>query len=55
MAEDKHAGLGGSYMINDAGEKVLVHRTDYVAPEPPAPAKKQNRAAPVADNKPQGE
>ena len=28
----KENELGGSYEINDAGEKVLVHRTGYVAP-----------------------
>lgn len=39
MAQDKHANMGGSYVINEAGEKVLVHRTDH-DPEPAAPAPK---------------
>lgn len=47
MTHDKHAGMGGSYMINEAGEKVLVHRTDHL-PEPPAQAPKHPKAAPVA-------
>lgn len=25
----EHIGMGGSYVINEAGEKVLVHRTDH--------------------------
>ncbi len=46
---DIHANMGGSYIINDAGDKVLVHRTGYVAeevkPEVPA-ARKAARPAP---------
>lgn len=45
MAGDTHAGMGGSYAINDAGEKVLLHRTDGAVPAAkpsgPKPAKPQ--------------
>lgn len=49
MAQDKHANMGGSYVINEAGEKVLVQRTDFmpgVSPHQtaPAPAKKPKAA-----------
>jgi len=35
----EHAGMGGSYVVNEAGEKVLVQRTDEPAGQstnPPA-------------------
>lgn len=47
MAQDKHANMGGSYVINEAGEKVLVQRTDHES-EPAAAAPKHSKAAPAA-------
>jgi len=44
MANDEHAGMGGRFEINEAGEKVLVHRTDYVTPVI-APAKQAKVSA----------
>jgi hypothetical protein len=34
----EHNGKGGSYVITEAGEKVLTHRTDHVVEQTPAPA-----------------
>lgn len=65
MTKDKHAGMGGSYVINEAGKKVLVHRTDHPSTssgqaQPTATAPKKARPALVAEqlatkNKTEGE
>lgn len=50
---DEHEGMGGSYAINEAGEKVLVSRTDHAVmatPElAPAPisAPRKNKPTPA--------
>lgn len=44
MSKDIHTGLGGSYAINEAGEKVLLHRTGYV------PDKSANDSVKGVDN-----
>ncbi|MDD2721623.1 MAG: hypothetical protein PHH47_09990 [Gallionella sp.] len=47
----EHQGMGGSYVVNEAGAKVLVHRTDYVAPETPSAPETEASMPPAARNK----
>ncbi len=46
MPNDQFFGQGGSYVANEAGERVLVERTDHV-PEQPATAAKKGKSAPA--------
>jgi len=55
----KHEGMGGSYVIDDAGERKLIERTEERGaaspPEDPAPAAagKSTKAAKAAFSSPE--